>query len=278
MCKLVITNGGYLCPTCNCVVKSYSDYYRHYREIHQHFNCIYCGKPFQCSSNCDRHEKYCKLNPVAIPSKNNGLKKPKPIDNDECGQKKWKGHHRLATRACKYCGYTSKYEFSLHAHENRCKLNPNKDSHKPYVAHKHSAETKQLLSNIRKEYLKEHPESHVWKRNDKFKSAPCELLKSKLASIYKIDEEYTDPLWVHNYSVDIVLIDKKIGIEVNGNQHYNKDGSLKPYYQARHDYLLSVGWVIIEVHYAKVYKDDIIQYIQEHINNRESVDRNVYNS
>ena len=75
-------------------------------------------------------------------------------------------------------------------------------------------------------FYKENPDKHIWKKHDKFKSVPCEKLKEWLKSKnINFIEEYSIPESKNNYSLDITFPDKKIGIEVNGNQHYNQDGS-----------------------------------------------------
>ena len=53
-----------------------------------------------------------------------------------------------------------------------------------------------------------------------------------------------------------------IGIEVNGNQHYKKDGTLKKYYQDRHNLIKGSGIKLIELPYYNVYNltiDDILK-------------------
>ena len=48
------------------------------------------------------------------------------------------------------------------------------------LSHKQqSDEAKLKISNGRKKWLKENPDSHVWKRKGKFTSKPCEHLKNK---------------------------------------------------------------------------------------------------
>ena len=47
--------------------------------------------------------------------------------------------------------------------------------------------------------------------------------------------------------------DKMIAIEINGNQHYERDGTLKPYYQERHNLLESKGWIVYEIHYSSCF-------------------------
>jgi ribosomal protein L40E len=114
--------------------------------------------------------------------------------------------------------------------------------------------SKLLISNARKKFLKENPDKHPWKNNDKFKSVPCELLKMKLKENETIFfPEYTDLEWSRLFSIDIAFPNKKIGIEVNGNQHYNNDGTLKDYYKDKHDFFVNLGWEIFEIHYSFVY-------------------------
>lgn len=122
---------------------------------------------------------------------------------------------------------------------------------------KHTEECKARLSKIRKEYLLTHPNEHPWKRNSKFKSIPCETLKTILNTnnISYVEEYSIDGLL---YSIDIAFPDKKIGIEINGNQHYNKDGTLKEYYLNRHNTITNSGWKLYEYHYSLVYKQEFI--------------------
>ena len=100
---------------------------------------------------------------------------------------------------------------------------------------KHSEQTKKKISESRKKYLRDNKDKHPWKRKNKFISTPCENVKKYLDdnNINYISE--WSPLEDRFYSIDIAFPDKKIGIEINGNQHYNKDGTLKDYYQKRYD-------------------------------------------
>ena len=61
--------------------------------------------------------------------------------------------------------------------------------------------------------------------------------------------------------MDIAFPDKQIGIEINGNQHYERNGDLKPYYKDRHNYLECMGWKIYELHYKIPYSDKILDII-----------------
>lgn len=117
------------------------------------------------------------------------------------------------------------------------------------------------LSNSAKKYLKENPDKHVWKKNSKFKSKPCEIFKEQLKkNDITFVEEYT-PLLDRSFSIDIAFPDKKIGIEINGNQHYSANGVLKKYYQERHDLIIASGWKIYEYHFSIVYDIELIKKI-----------------
>jgi len=105
------------------------------------------------------------------------------------------------------------------------------------------------------------------KKNSKFKSKPCELLKRKLKEKNIIFVEEYQPSFEKYYSIDIAFPNKKIGVEVNGNQHYNNDGTLKKYYVNRNNYLKSIGWEMYDIHYSVIYCDNIIVNIINKIKN-----------
>lgn len=136
-------------------------------------------------------------------------------------------------------------------------------------SYKISEETRKLLSTKRNDFLKNNPDKHPWKNKSNSLSAPCEHLKSKLKELnISFVEEY-QPLENRFFSIDIAFPDKKIGIEINGNQHYEKDGKLKPYYQDRHDLIVSNGWMLKEINYSDVWNQDfldiILKFITENI-------------
>ena len=129
-------------------------------------------------------------------------------------------------------------------------IQPNK------VVHTHSKETKLLLSIKRKLYLKQNPDKHPWRSHNKFKSVPCEKLKEWLILKHiQFVPEYTEHgIKDRNFSIDIALPDKKIALEVNGNQHYDRNGKLKSYYQERNNLLELVGWKVYQLHYSMCYQ------------------------
>jgi hypothetical protein len=133
--------------------------------------------------------------------------------------------------------------------------------------HTHSDESKKKISKFRKKFLKENPDKHPWRSKDKFQSKPCEHLKQKLTEL-NIDfiDEFI-PLDDRSFSIDIAFPSQLIAIEVNGEQHYERTGELKPYYQERHDLLVENGWTVYELHYSLVWNNILIDDILKKIKN-----------
>lgn len=90
---------------------------------------------------------------------------------------------------------------------------------------------------------------------------PCENVKKYLIdNNIQFIEEYR-PLVERFFSIDIAFPNLKIRIEINGNQHYNKDGTLKEYYQNRHDLIEDAGWKLFEIHYTRCFNFESISKI-----------------
>jgi hypothetical protein len=125
------------------------------------------------------------------------------------------------------------------------------------MSSKHSEETKRLMSEKRIKWLKDNPDKHPWRNKDKCKSEPCERFKDFLKSKdISFIEEYQPEIDSRFFSVDIAIPDKMIAIEINGNQHYERNGLLKPYYQERHELLENHGWDVYEIHYSACFNLD----------------------
>jgi hypothetical protein len=132
---------------------------------------------------------------------------------------------------------------------------------------KHTPETKKILSEKRKEWLKENPDKHVWKRHSKFKSVPCEKLKEfVLSKNIKFLPEFT-PLTDRAFAVDVAFPEKMVCLEINGNQHYDAIGKLKPYYQEKHDLVTAAGWKVLEIHYSLCFNAEYISSLLNTIAN-----------
>lgn len=233
------------------------------------FICKYCGKEFENKAKLGGHSTYCINNP----NRENNLIKLK-LARSNIDYKNLKNNKFI----CQYCNKEVGNKGCLVLHEKSCENNPDKfisitkkkliekkerkkrspnKFPSPNKGKKMSAEFCKKISEARKKYLNEHKDEHVWKRNSKFISIPCQNLKNKFDELgIKYIEELT-PFDDYNYSIDIAWPDIKVGIEVNGNQHYNNDGTLVEYYQKRHNIFESRGWKLYEIHYTKCYNIDI---------------------
>lgn len=124
---------------------------------------------------------------------------------------------------------------------------------KGYVK-KTSNETKQKLSIARKNFLSKNPNKKSWQNTGK-KSIPCEYVKELYKKNNIVFTEEYEPLLHKNrfFSIDIAFVDKKIGIEINGRQHYDENGNLTKYYTDRHDLIVNEGWTLHEIPYHKAF-------------------------
>ena len=165
---------------------------------------------------------------------------------------------RLRTCICEHCNES--YVGLKKDHLKICK-------ELPHGKHVYTDAERLRVSIFMKNFYKEHTEKCSWKYNTKFISSPCEHLKEILKQQFDIVEEYTDIRWEHNYSLDIAILDKKIAIEVNGNQHYNSNGNLTEYYLKRNTYLESFGWKVFNVYYKDCYNDEIVEKLTNEIKN-----------
>ena len=203
------------------------------------FICQYCGKEVGNKGALINHEIACDLNPNKIKNPNR-----KGNGGHTKGHVAWnKGLTKETDERIKNRTITWQNNYK----NGNFKLNP----------HKWTDEEKLNLSNKRKQWLLDHKDQHVWRRDSKFLSEPCEHLKSYLKEKgINFVEEY-EPFDDVNYCVDIAWPDEKIAIEVNGNQHYNRDGSLSKYYKKRHNLFKLRGWKLFEIHYSKCFNIDI---------------------
>lgn len=138
------------------------------------------------------------------------------------------------------------------------------------ITHKHTPESKLKLSIARTAYLHNNPEVKPWKNTKD--SIPCIKTKELLTKNNIVFIAEFQPL-LHLkrfFSIDIAFPDKMIGIEINGGQHYESDGNLKPYYQKRHDLIESQGWKLYEIPYHIAFNEIKMLELINNILNSES--------
>lgn len=124
---------------------------------------------------------------------------------------------------------------------------------------------REKLSKGRCMFLKNNPDKHPWKRLDKKRSAPCERFKLALRMADIDFHEEFSPISGRFFSIDVAFPAIRVGIEINGEQHYNRNKSLRKYYQQRHDLIESAGWTLYELHYSVVFNDNRMKAIIESI-------------
>lgn len=132
--------------------------------------------------------------------------------------------------------------------------------------HPQSQDAKQKIREARIKYLANHPETSSW-RNVQGKESGVEKAAKDFLRNHNINftEEFQPLLHKKRYfCIDIVFLDKKIGWEINGGQHYDTNGNLKPYYQERHSLIEAEGWKLIEIPYYEVFNQS---KLEEHLNN-----------
>ena len=202
------------------------------------WNCKHCHKEFDNLSPTEKanHSRWCDKNPE---------------------RKKYLQTLEITRKNISILSREQQAKSLSKAHKERNLPNP-----PSFQGKLHSQKSKELLSKNRVDYLTANPDKHPWKNNSKFVSEPCEFLKKKLREAgLDFVEEY-QPLKKRFFAIDISFPDKKLGIEVNGNQHYNSDKTLKKYYQDRHDLIVESGWTLIEIPYLEAFKDDTVKKIQ----------------
>lgn len=261
------------------------------------FNCKHCNEEFVDQRKLAGHSQWCTKNPrreenlkkLAEKRLNahKGLQSPKERLCKWCNQTKvlTGSQHQNHVRWCdknprskqdreKQSARSSssmssasieKMKASLRAAHERGDYKDLYLSRRGKPGHNHSEETKELLASKRQAFLRENPDLHPWKRNSKFISIPCEKLKEKLRELGLSFQEEFSPLDDRFFSIDIAFPDSKLGVEVNGEQHYNRDGTLKKYYQERHELITSAGWTLLELHYSMCYSNEAIKEIQDHL-------------
>ena len=137
-----------------------------------------------------------------------------------------------------------------------CKLKPRK----------HSEETKKKISEIRKNYLKEHPDKVPYLLNHYSKGPSYPEIY--FDNIFKGKFEYETYYPVSIYQVDIAVVNRKIAIEIDGEQHYVDKRIVKSNI-GKDEYLKENGWDIIRIRwsdYQKMIKEEKEIYIKNLIN------------
>jgi very-short-patch-repair endonuclease len=194
--------------------------------------CEFCTKEFSGSSysknrSLRRHLVHCRYNP-----------------------------NRLEY-TCKYCGKIEETSSKIASHTSNCKSNPNYESIRlskvksGKTPRKHSEETKKKISEIRKKYLQENPDKVPYKLNHSSKESYPEKYFTEVFKNEGI--EVVKSFYIGLYELDFCIPNKKIDIEIDGNQHYY-DEKIVESDKRRNKFLEDEGWDIIRVNWSEYQK------------------------
>lgn len=178
---------------------------------------------------------------------------------------------------CKFCEREFKRGCSLAVHEKTCKFNPDrvsgqnqwtkaKENGTEYViseesrrkrsksstGRKHTEETKRKISKSRVKFLRDNPEMVPYKLNhySKGRSYPEEYWKG-IFDAHEID--YVEQYQIGPYQLDFAIVDMKLDIEIDGEQHYLDERIVKSDAR-RNAYLEAEGWKIIRIRWSEYQK------------------------
>lgn len=209
--------------------------------------CKFCNEEFSTGALLGTHiSKQCLKNPNRGIQKNSKIWKCSICGNDFLSRRrlqqhrkeehineikgKFYGYHPEVNKPCQFCGLICKRTCDLTKHEKFCKENPNKQI---WRGHKTSDETKKKLSEAA---IKNLSGTH------------CNWLNKRKSYA----EEYFETIFtdaesqyqVGRYTLDFAWTKSKTYIEVDGEQHYTKEGI--EHDKIRTEFLIEKGWRLLK--------------------------------
>lgn len=238
----------HLCKTCGYLFSNRANNFtRHQKSCTGIFNrnekttfkkCKHCLEIFDLSNKpkgwLGNHSRWCDKNPKKSDYINNAKTTSIPAMNE----------------SRKKSGYNNQFE---KARKLGVEIPASSNKGKNIEGRPHTNETKSKLSFLRTQYLINNPEKHPWKNSEKFKSKPCENFKSFLRENNIEFIEELSPLEERHFSIDIAFPALNVGIEINGNQHYDRNGNLLDYYYDRQNLIEEKGWKLYQFHYNRFF-------------------------
>lgn len=226
------------------------------------YKCKYCGKEFGSKTKLGGHVTFCKSNPNYI---KNLLKL-----NDARTHIDYKNFKKIKFK-CPYCNKICGNRGALIRHINSCYKNPNveisnsrrlrleqqyRKEHniKFWKGKKLTEEHKQKIREGYYRWMNQHRDEFL--NYSRGQSKACEHFKDILRkNNISFIEEYA-PYWKERgFRLDIAFPNEKIGIEINGTQHYNSNGELNEESVEKQKFFEDRGWKIIQVYYQDSYKE-----------------------
>lgn len=253
------------CPICGQVVsKSNATKHQRRHEVHPEtfkptkyklnhdgLECQFCGKSCKNRNSLCNHERLCKNNPDKQETPAGLLQHNKDIQNGVIDV--WNK------------GLTS--ETDERVAQQKASLNKFYESHQGVWAGKTLPENmKKKIGKGVKQFLIENPDMVPYKRNHSSKESYPEEYFSKLFQQEGIELVKQFP--VHSYHLDFCDPDKKIAIEIDGDQHY-LDLKIVEHDKIRNKFLEDNGWTIFRIKWSDYKKmtysekEQVVQKIKQ---------------
>lgn len=229
--------------------------------------CEFCNKEYKGKSakyNILKHLVHCMMNPYGERYKctkcNKEFDKRHALNGHKknCGKEKIikKRNRRPIKTNCKFCGYEELNPLKLGSHVSWCKSNPNYENRINKLSkigrnRRHSEETKNKISKRRVEYLSNNPDRVPYLLNHSSKESYPEKYFTELFENENI--EVKKDLQIGLYELDFYIEDKKIDIEIDGEQHYC-DPKILDSDKRRTKFLEERGCKIIRIRWANYKK------------------------
>ena len=185
---------------------------------------------------------------------------------------------------CQFCGRETTNPGANKAHENRCFNNPERENYKSgrkpgykganqytkaqslglpkpeisessrqklrnaNIGRKHSQQVKDKISKARRKYLAENPDMVPYKLNH-YSKGPSYPERYWKKIFDKARLNYVEQYQIHTYQLDFALVEDKIDIEIDGDQHYLDERIIESD-KKRNQYLENLGWKIIRIKWS----------------------------
>jgi len=270
MSKMRRSENGWVCQKCGFIADNYRAYLEHHKTIHSHTQCIYCGRVFSKPCSCSEHEKYCAQNPKCTPS----LKMIRRNTTKNEITHNMKNGHKYAETVCRYCGYSSKYEFSLHCHEKYCYKNPNRCIFPGHPDSEENRRKKSIAMHIAA--LEGRNRGWAATRCGKERKSYPETFFSKIIQTEFLDKDYMYNLAFYTWKLDFAWPKKKRVIEIDGSQH---ESPTQHESDIRKDAkLIECGWLVLRIKWVDMFHktSDMINIAKEFIDNGKIIEVDPY--
>jgi very-short-patch-repair endonuclease len=252
---------GWQCIICQKVFKTRIELYQHKKEVNhrlianKQWKCNCCDEIFDTSTQLRKHKK--ELNHKLILNKQ---WKCNHCDNVFESRRKMLKHRKESHNIshfpgnikcevyCKFCGRLSTTITGLKIHEKSCRKNPNRI---PGSSHPQLAGAK-ISKGLKKAYQEGRAKGWM-SSHSSHESYPEKWLKKVIQNEFD-DKNYSYDLQVGHYAIDFAWKEKKLYIEMDGQQH-ERDLKQKESDIRKDEFLKERGWKVLRIPWKQCFKN-----------------------